>query len=212
MSGSASACTEGEGLLVMGAQDRNFACSNSGHLLAAGKRVRWKDAASDLDFPPVPFPSDRVFAVAGEPRLRALVLRHHERLRESSVGHLFARDPIRFAAGVERVADFIVEATGGPTRYTLLNGPSCMRTQHFPFTIDEQARDVWLTQVLLALDDVGFPDEIRREFWNWVEAMSIRMINRRTMRAQPNRYPWPEAPIKLRPLMTASPRPVMCPR
>jgi len=181
-------------------------------LLAAGKQVRWKEAASDLEFPPVPFPSSRVFAVAGEPRLRALVMRHHERLRDSSVGHLFPPDPIRFAAGVERSADFIVEATGGPTRYTSLNGPSCMRTQHFPFTIDEQARDVWLAQMLLALDDVGFPDEIRLEFWNWVEAMSIRMVNRRTMRPQPNRYPWLEAPIKLFPFMTASRQSVACPR
>jgi len=212
VSESATIFADGSGPLASGAPERGFACSNSGNSLAATGHVRWKDAASDLEFPPVPFPSRRVFAVAGESRLRALVKRHHERLRDTSVGHLFPRDPSRFVLGIEKSADFIVEATGGPTRYTASNGPSCMRTQHFAFTIDETARDIWLAQMLLTLDDVGLPEEIRLEFWNWVEAMSIRMINRRTMRAQPNRYPLEEAQKALLPFMTTGRRPVMCPR
>lgn len=182
--------------------EEGFACSDSARAPAAASQVRWKGAATDLEFPPVPFPSNRVFAMAEEPRLRALVKRHHERMRDTSVGQLFPQDPVRFAAGIERAADFLVESVGGPARYTMRNGPSCMRTTHFAFTIDEQARDIWLAQMLLSLEDVGFPNEIRMEFWNWVEAMSMRMINRRTMRAQPNRYSWSEAAVKLFPFMT----------
>jgi len=181
-------------------------------LTQAGNEVRWIAASADLEFPPVPFPSRKVFAVAGEARLRMLVTRHCERLLDSSLGHLFPRDPQRFALGVERTADFVVEATGGPACYSPSSGRSCMRTLHFPFVIDERAREIWLAQFLLAFDDVGFPEEIRPEFWNWIEAMSIRMINRRTMRAQPARYPLADAPIKLSPFMKTRRPPIMCPR
>lgn len=156
----------------------------------AGDEIRWKAGFSDIDFPPVPFPTRRIFAVAGEDLLRALVRRHHERLRDSIVGHLFPFDAARFDEGVAKAADFVVEVAGGPDYYALAHGRVCMRTQHFPFTIDEQAREVWLAELLGAFADVAFPLDIREEYWNWVEAMSIRMINRRTMRAPPRRIPY----------------------
>jgi hypothetical protein len=58
--------------------------------------------------------------------------------------------------------------------------------------------------MLGAFEDVGFPDEARLEYWNWVEALSIRAISRRTMIGQPRRYPLAEAPTALRPFMGAS--------
>jgi hemoglobin len=188
------------------------ACSTHSQPMAVAEAVRWKEASADLDFPPVPLPSQRIFAVAGEPMLRALVQRHHERLRESNLAHLFPADPDRFALAVEKSADFIIEATGGSPRYTPAHGDTCMRTRHYPFLIDESAREVWLAQLLLSFDEVGFPHDIHLEFWDWLEALSIRMINRRTMRAQPKRYPLIDAPVALFPFMTTRRRVVMCPR
>jgi hemoglobin len=188
------------------------ACSTAAAAMSVGDVVHWKEASVDLDFPPVPYPSRRVFSVAGEPMLRALVRRHHERLGDSRIGRLFPQDPGGFAAAVEKAADFIVEASGGPARYTPVNGSTCMRTRHFPFTIDESAREIWLAQLLLAFDDVGFPNALRLEVWNWLEAMSIRMINRRTMRAQPRRHPLAEAPVTLSDFMVTSRLPAVCPR
>ncbi len=177
-----------------------------------GDEVRWEDASCDLDFPPVPYPSCKVFSGAGEPMLQRLAQRHYERLVDSCIGHLFPLAQERRAAGVSRTADFFIEATGGPARFTTSHGHTNLRTRHFPFTIDEAARDVWLAQMLLTFDDVGFPDEFRLEFWNWIEALSIRMINRRTMSAKARRYPLAEASITLSPYMTTGRRPFMCPR
>ena len=73
MSGPATTSTEDKGLLATGTPERKFACSNSGHLLAAGPQVRWKDAASDLDFPPVPFPSPIFVAVHSAAPMKPLV-------------------------------------------------------------------------------------------------------------------------------------------
>ncbi len=176
-------------------------CSTNSAPMQVGDEIRWKPESHGVGYPAVPFPSRRIFEVAGETMLRLLVKRHHERLLKTPVGHLFPSEPSRFNAGVEKTADFIVEATGGPARFTSVFGHTCMRTRHFPFTIDEQAREIWLAQLLLAFDDIGFPQEVRQEYWDWVESLSIRVINRRTMRADPRRYPLHEAPLALCPFM-----------
>ena len=162
-----------------------------------------KDIAFDLAFPPIPSPSPLVFAIAGEALLRALVRCHHDRLRDSSIGYLFPADPKHFSAVVERIGDFVVAAAAGTPRAEQPQGHIWLRTQHLSITIDETARNVWLAKMLVAFDDVGFPDAARLEYWNWVEALSILVINRRTMITQPRRYPLADAAIALRAFMGA---------
>jgi hemoglobin len=162
----------------------------------AGRHV---SAGHEMEMPEVRFPSPAVLAMAGEAALRALVRRHHERLRASEIGHLFSPDDAAFTALLERVADFFVEACGGPVGYTPVHGTTCMRTRHLPFTVDEPGREVWLRELLRAMDDTGFPAAAREEYWTWLEAMSVRMINRRTMRAQPTRISFADAVAKLSP-------------
>jgi hypothetical protein len=53
--------------------------------LVVGAEVRWAEGTHELEFPRVPFPSLRIFELAGEPALRALVLRHHQRLHCSAL-------------------------------------------------------------------------------------------------------------------------------
>jgi hemoglobin len=170
----------------------------------SGAKSGREEVEFDLIFPPLPMPSPAVFAAVGETSLRELVVRHHERLRLSSIGDLFPSDPRRFAAVVERIATFMVEMTNGSLEFTESHGATWFRTRHLPLTIDETARNVWLAALLAAFDDVGFPDQARLEFWNWVEALSIRAITRRTMVGQPRRYLLAEAPTALKPFMGAS--------
>lgn len=158
--------------------------------MQVGEDIRWVATSHDSDYPPVPFPSLQVIRSAGEGRLRALVWQHHMLLRASPIGHLFPADDEKFARGTDKTADFIVEACGGPANFTPQFGHTCMRTRHFPFTIDEAARETWLDLLWQALDDVLFPDDVREEYWNWLEAMSIRMINRRTTKTAPARRPY----------------------
>lgn len=147
-------------------------------------------ASHDLEFPEVRFPGPHLLPAVGEPALRRLVRRHHELLRGSDIGHMLSQDPVQFDAAVERLAEFVVESCGGPANYTLRQGPGCMRSRHFPFTIDEAARETWLACMVRALDDSGIPTALCEEFWNWMEPLSIRMVNRRTQKPQPARYPY----------------------
>ena len=183
-------------------------CGCGGHHAHDGNADRVKPASHDLDFPPVPLPSPRVLELVGEDGLRRAVARMYELLRASELGQMFPDDAATFAAVVEKNADFIVEACGGAPRYSERHGHECMRTRHFPFVIDETARDVWLSCLWSALGDCEVPGVAARELWDWLEPMSIRMINRHTRRAQPERYPFEmlerSAQITLR-------RPATCP-
>jgi hemoglobin len=162
-------------------------CGCGGHADAVGKTV---DTATELILPAVQFPSRRLLENVGEAKLREVVERHHALLASGPIGAMFPGDPEVFAALVKKVADFVVETCGGAASYTSEHGHVCMRTRHFPFTIDEQSREVWLEALFRAMDDVVFPAEAREEYWNWLEAFSVRMINRRTIKAQPVRIPF----------------------
>ena len=147
-------------------------------------------AAHDLEFPEVQFPSPDLLLQAGEDALRDLVRHHHRLLRGSAIGGLLSSDPLRFDAMVERIADFVVESCGGPPRYTEQAGEGCMRSRHFAFTIDEAGRETWLFELARALDTSRLPPAAREAYWDWAEPLSIRMVNRRTEKAQPRRYPF----------------------
>lgn len=179
-----------------GALRMHCMCS-AGASLQAVDEVRWMESHADLVFPPVPFPSKRVFEATGADLLRALVRRHHERLKATEVGALFPDDVAMFAAAVAKAADFVVEACGGPELFTPVHGPMRMRIRHFPVAIDERAREVWLRELHASFDDVGFPEAVREEYWNWMEPFSIRMITRRTTRDQPRRHPYAGAAASL---------------
>jgi len=56
---------------------------------------------------------------------------------------LLAANDAAFANQVERIADYVVEVCGGPAVFTPVHGNTCMRTRHFPFSIDEAGRETW---------------------------------------------------------------------
>ena len=171
-------------------------CECGGHEAPAHGPGRVVPARHELEMPEVPFASRRVLEVAGDAGLRELTRRHHELLRASEIGHLFTADDLAFAALIERVADYVVETCGGPALFTPTHGDTCMRVRHFPFTIDERGREVWLEMLFQAMGETAFPVEIREEYWAWMEPFSLRMINRRTTKTQPVRLPYALACIR----------------
>jgi hemoglobin len=160
----------------------------------------------DLVFPPSPPPSTALLGQAGEEELRGLVRHHHVLLRRSSIGDLFPRDQKRFDAVVEHIAEFVVNSVTARPEGQGTRGLTWFRSRHLPLTIDETARNVWLGALLASFDDVDFPRSARETFWNWVEALSIRAITRRTMVGQPRRYPLAEAAEALRPFVDSARR------
>lgn len=171
----------------------SHSCACGGHEAKVGRMV---EAQTELILPTVPFPTRRMIDGAGEAKLRQLVECHHQRLAEGPIGAMFPSDPAIFSMLVKKVADFVVESCGGPASYSTEHGNTCMRTRHFPFTIDESARETWLAALYRAMEDVDFPVGLREEYWHWMEPFSVRMINRRTMKAQPAKIPYAMAHLR----------------
>jgi hemoglobin len=162
-------------------------CACSGRDRPAAREV---GPVQDLEFPAFAFPSAGLLQAVGEAGLRRLVRRHHELLRFGPLAAMFPPEEAGFGDLVERVADYVLECCGGSAGYSSAHGTTCMRTRHFPFSIDETAREVWLEALFRALEETEFPLTAREEYWNWLEPFSVRMVNRRTMKVQPVRIPY----------------------
>ncbi len=93
---------------------------------------------------------------------------------------MYPKSDKAFEKATKVIEDFFIEFMGGDKLYTSQKGHPMLRKRHFPFTIDESARDVWLECFRQAIVDCKIPKEFINELWNWIEPTSIRMINRRT--------------------------------
>jgi hemoglobin len=157
-----------------------------------GEGIRMVDAMVDMIYPPVPFPSNRIAKAIGEEGIRMMVRHHHDLLRKTKVGDLFPRDPEAFEEAVRKSADFFVEMLGGAQHFTPVHGEPRLRMRHFKIPIDENDREIWLAMFKKTLKEIAFPPEHLRELWEWVEPLSIRMINRRTTMQTVRRHYWEE--------------------
>lgn len=134
--------------------------------------------------PQLPQPPHRLLAMCNEEGLRALVHAHMLRLRRTP---LFARSGRCFDCVAQRVADFVVEACGGPLYYSERH-TRLQAAAGLPLLLDEEGREVWLVQLWHAFDDAGFPPAVRADFWNWAEALSIYLLAPQARRRELTRY------------------------
>lgn len=155
-----------------------------------GDEIRIVDAMIDVIYPPVPFPSNKIFKAIGEDRIREMVWHHHRLLAKTKVGNIFPQDEEGFKMAVNKSADLFVEALGGEPIFTKQHGGFHLRMRHFTVPIEENDREIWLAMYKKTLKEISFPKEHLEEFWNWIEALSIRMINRRTTMDGIKRHYW----------------------
>ncbi|MCD6258622.1 MAG: globin [Helicobacteraceae bacterium] len=157
-----------------------------------GDEVRVIDSMIDIIYPPVPFPSNKIYKALGEMKIREMVTHHHELLLKTKVGKLFPAHPEALKMVIDKSADFFVEALGGGDIFTSVHGEPHLRMRHFKIPIDENDREIWLAMYKKTLKEIAFPREHLEEFWNWIEPLSIRMINRRTNMDAIKRHHWHE--------------------
>ena len=155
-----------------------------------GDEIRVIDAMIDIIYPPVPFPSNKIFKVLGEQKIRDMVWHQHQLLLKTKVGKLFPANEEAFKMAVEKSADFFVEALGGGDVFSSVHGEPHLRMRHFKIPIDENDREIWLAVYKKTLKEIAFPPKHLEEFWNWIEPLSIRMINRRTNMDAIKRHYW----------------------
>lgn len=144
----------------------------------------------DLICPEVFFPSNKTFLRLGEAKIRELVKIHHELIRKSKLAHLYPKEDVAFEIATKKIEDFFVQMLGGSDIYTSVQGHPKLRDRHFPFEVTEAGRDIWLMCFKKALKLAHVPKELLPEIWDWVESLSMRLVNRRTSMKELNRYPF----------------------
>jgi len=136
--------------------------------------------------PALPQPPHRLLAICDEAGLRDLVLHHMQRLRHTP---LFARAGHCFDCVASRVADFVVEACGGPLYYSERHA-HLQAGSGLPLLLDEEGRELWLVQLWHAFDDVDFPPALRADFWGWAEPLSVHLLAPHSRHTGLTRYPY----------------------
>ena len=165
-------------------------CNTNAPFPAPDETPRRAQPKIDIIFPEVFFPSNKTYLALGEAKIREVVKVHHELVRHSKIGHLYPQEEEAFIAATTKIEDFFVQMLGGKDLYTSVQGHPRLRDRHFPFEVTETGRDIWLMSFRKALKQCAVPKELLPEIWNWVESISIRMINRRTSMEMVKRYPY----------------------
>ncbi|MBN2237656.1 MAG: globin [Bacteroidales bacterium] len=127
--------------------------------------------------PNVILPDPAILAFLKEEGIRKLVSDHYDRIKVSSIRHLFPPDDVIFEAAKKHSADFFVQICGGPNHYNENRGAPMLVRRHMPFPITSEAREVWLAIYQELLPELGMPDELLASFWEYLNQFSIWMIN-----------------------------------
>jgi hemoglobin len=118
-------------------------------------------------------------AVGGHDTFEALVSGFYARVANDELMVSIYPDH-DWAAAANRLLMFLEQYWGGPRTYSELRGHPRLRQRHVPFVIDERARDVWLTHMRSALDDVGLEPAADQVLWSYLASAADALVNART--------------------------------
>ena len=106
-------------------------------------------------------------AIGGEARLRELVDRFYDIMElEPEFADIHAMHPKPNDSSREKLFMFLSGWMGGPDLFVERHGHPMLRARHLPFAIGSKERDQWLRAMALALEDLGYPDELRVRLMN----------------------------------------------
>jgi hemoglobin len=99
-------------------------------------------------------------AIGGAERVRALVDRFYDRVRDDSPV-MAQMHPADLTESREKLYEFLSGWLGGPQLYMQKRGHPRLRMRHAPFPVDEAAVKEWLRCMWGAMDDLGIEGELR---------------------------------------------------
>ena len=114
--------------------------------------------------------------IGGEEPISAIVETFYAYVADDPV--LRPMYPDELDAPKRRLYLFLVQFFGGPRQYMEERGHPRLRMRHFPFPIDQRARDNWLRHMLKAIDDAGISEPARSRMREYFDRSSAFLINR----------------------------------
>ena len=118
----------------------------------------------------------KIYSIIGEDGFTRLVGAFYRQVPGDEI--LGAMYPAEDLAGAEqRLRDFLIYRFGGPQKYIEERGHPRLRARHFPFRIDQAARDRWMRLMNNAFVEAALPAEVEEFLRAFFEQMSTFMIN-----------------------------------
>lgn len=104
-----------------------------------------------------------VFAlIGGETGVRELVDRFYDLMElEPEFAGIRAMHPPLLDGSRDKLFWFLCGWTGGPDHYIARFGHPRLRARHLPFAIGTSERDQWLRCMALAMQDLGFSEDLQ---------------------------------------------------
>ena len=132
---------------------------------------------------PYKSPSPEFFkAVGGAEGMQKLMYHFYDIIYESDIQNFFPQDRAEFDKVKVKNTKFFVQLCGGPKVYEEESGgmdlDEFMIRVHDDFTITEASRMEWLGCMRQALNDHDLDEEVKQDFWNYVEAFSKLTVNK----------------------------------
>ena len=118
-----------------------------------------------------------LYEMIGEEGFERFVHAFYRQIPDDDVlGPMYPRHDL--AGAEQRLRDFLIFRFGGPPRYLEQRGHPRLRMRHFPFPIDQRARDRWMELMTRALDEAELPDEAQRFLIEFFDGVATFLINR----------------------------------
>jgi hemoglobin len=116
--------------------------------------------------------------LGGEVGIKALVNRFYD-LMENDPRFKLVREMHNddLTSMRESLFEFLSGWLGGPPLFVQRRGTPCLTEVHAPFTIDQEARDLWLACISRAMVDVGIDEKYRELLGPALEGMADTIRN-----------------------------------
>ena len=120
-------------------------------------------------------------AIGEEEGMRALMYDFYDIIYESDIAHFFPQDEDEFHKVKVKNTKFFIQICGGPKVYENeaegMNLDEYMIRLHDDFSITEKARYEWLGCMEEALKKVDIEQNIKDDFWRYLESFSKLTVN-----------------------------------
>jgi hemoglobin len=115
-------------------------------------------------------------AVGGEETFHRLVHRFYQGVADDpDLRALYPEEDLGPAE--ERLRLFLIQYWGGPNTYSQRRGHPRLRMRHVPFVIGAAERDAWLRHMRVAVDELGLPEPLEKQLWDYFTMAAQSLVN-----------------------------------
>ncbi len=126
-------------------------------------------------------PNQKFYEALGYDGMQKLMYSFYDKIYESEIAHFFPQDEEEFAEVKRKNTKFFIEICGGPKIYAEETGGmelnEFMVRLHDDFSIYEKSRYEWLGVMEEALKEVDIAQELKDDFWDYLEKFSKLTVN-----------------------------------